>query len=509
MAIETAKCTLCGAIIEVDTIKDAIICPICHEAIVTEKAIKNYAGTKAINITAESSDFVIVARELKKYCGASNEVIIPDGVIKIGDGVFREMGITHIKIPESVKTIGKNAFFGCQDLASVIIPRSVTNIEEEAFCECSSLKEITIPSSVKVIGAYSFRDCKGLVEITVENGVESIGVGAFAGCTALSEVNIPESVTAIGAKTFQGCTSLSCFTVSDSVIEIGGFAFLNCRSLKKLTLGKCVKRIQGCAFSDCAAIEELYYKCEKTDFVEKGALLPFRSAGKNGMRVIIASNVKSIPECLFAYNPNISSVKFESESNCISIGNAAFFSCKNLTDIEIPASIRKIDINAFYECEKIRSVYISDLAAWCNIDFANEASTPACCGGADLYLCGELLKNITLPPEVKIVKCFTFRSFKRINEVVLHDGVTAIQTKAFVGCNLRKITVPASVTRIFEYAFFECTELKEWLFKGETYVEIGNIRSNSVLTVPKTAKKNYKTAVRNQILANKVKLITY
>ncbi len=116
--------------------------------------------------------------------------------------------ITNLVIPNSVKSIGDNAFFGCSGLTSITIPNSVTSIGERSFQGCSGLTSITIPNSVKSIGEGAFLCCSGLTSITIPNSVTNIGESAFSGCDDLTSVTIPNSVTSIGKMAFSGCSSL-------------------------------------------------------------------------------------------------------------------------------------------------------------------------------------------------------------------------------------------------------------------------------------------------------------
>lgn len=122
---------------------------------------------------------------ITSYSGYDVDITVPDTiddliVTAIDYGVFR--GITDlktIKLPDTLKTIGKNAFSRCSGLTSINIPSSLTSIEESAFSDCSSLTSIVIP-----------------------DGVTKLNSGCFAGCTSLAELKIPASVTVIDRNLF-------------------------------------------------------------------------------------------------------------------------------------------------------------------------------------------------------------------------------------------------------------------------------------------------------------------
>ena len=70
-----------------------------------------------------------------------------------------------VTIPNSVTSIGYEAFYGCTGLTSITIPNSVTSIGYEAFSRCTGLTSVTIGNSVTSIGSYAFYACTELTSI--------------------------------------------------------------------------------------------------------------------------------------------------------------------------------------------------------------------------------------------------------------------------------------------------------------------------------------------------------
>ena len=162
-------------------------------------------------------------------------------------------------IPNSVTSIGADAFSYCRSLTSVTIPDSVTSIGESSFYKCTSLTSVTIPDSVTSIGYKAFGSCESLTSVTIPDSVTSIGDGAFSCCTSLTSVTIPNSVTSIGDSAFYDCTSLTSVTIPNSVTIIGVAAFSCCTSLTSVTIPDSVTIIGGSAFFDCDNLTDVYY----------------------------------------------------------------------------------------------------------------------------------------------------------------------------------------------------------------------------------------------------------
>ena len=132
---------------------------------------------------------------------------------------------TNYTIPNSVTTIGEEAFGGCKSLVNINIPNSVTTIGRGAFKYCNSLTNINIPNSVTAIEDGAFANCKSLTNINIPNSVTTIGKIAFADCDSLTSINIPNSVTTIEDGAFNGCENLPFHIKSDIIQRFGEKVF--------------------------------------------------------------------------------------------------------------------------------------------------------------------------------------------------------------------------------------------------------------------------------------------
>ncbi len=332
-------------------------------------------------------------------CTSLLSVKIPGSVKEIGKSAFKRCtSLKTFTIPESIEKVGCFAFEYCDNLQSVTIPESVTEIERGAFSGCTSLRSIKIPESVTEIESGAFCDCTSLQNVYIPESVTKIGCFAFSGCTSLKSITIPESVISLESKVFKGCKSLEKVIIPDSVTAIGDYAFSECTSLLSIKIPESVKQIESCAFCDCTSLQNAY----------------------------IPKSVTKISKHAFWRCTSLRSLDIP--ENVTKIGSYALSDCTSLRSIKIPESVTEIESCAFCDCTSLQNVYIPD-----SVTKIGRLAFSGCTS----------LKSITIPVSVMEIDENAFYNCASLQSVTILNPKIKINKRAFSGCNgIAQVNLP-------------------------------------------------------------------
>ncbi len=246
-------------------------------------------------------------------------VTIPDSVTSIGNDAFSHCrSLEKVVISNQVTQIGEFAFFNCEKLTSATIGENVTSIGSGAFWGCKQLKQIAIPNRVTKIGTYIFADCAALTHVTIGTGIPQISDYMFSGCTSLPSLSIPRNIQTIGQYAFTGCANLAHITIAEGLTSISEYAFWECSGLTGITLPNSLTVIGKCAFSKCSALKN----------------------------VVCGTGLRVIEPQAFEICDSLVNVEFQ--DGLTTIGERAFYRCPDYQMVILPASVESVGINSFY-----------------------------------------------------------------------------------------------------------------------------------------------------------------
>lgn len=212
----------------------------------------------------------------------------------------------------------------------IIVPSEVTSVAASVFAGNTSLTSVTLPSSVAMIGTGVFANCTNLTTVTIQGNISSIPAQTFYNCVNLRSVYVPASVTSIGSDAFAECIGLTGITIPAAVASIGDRAFFDCVSLGGVSIPEAVSSIGTNAFAGCANMTSYSVASGNGHYASSGGCLYNKTMTK----------LLSCPE-------GRSSVTIADGTKII--GDHAFYQCKSIRSLTIPASVTTIEANAFAE----------------------------------------------------------------------------------------------------------------------------------------------------------------
>ena len=455
----------------------------------------------------------------------------------------------NIMIPEEidgkkVTAIGKDAFFRC-DITSVILSNTLKLIEDEAFLECPNVKELTIPASVDSIGKHAFNAWDALEQVTIEDSPNVLHAGR-GGSSVMSSMFSDQPLL---KKAYMGrnhiCPTVGAsmdyeinlfarshveeITFGDYVTEIQKHELLGCKSLKKVNLSKNITSIGDIAFDGCEllseiaipdGVEEIGRRAFNDCFVMPDQKLPskLRTIGQEAFRncvaltsVTIPASVQSIGANAFFWCIGVTSLKLEDSPNAIQLPCRVFDDFRNLKTLYIGRNyIAEYDWYGNFisnhptleeatvagDITEVQNQMLNGCAVLKKVTLGDKITRI----GIDAFTGCSILEDINLPAILEKIDTRAFRTCYALKETTFPTGLKEIGEEAYSECPLENIHIPASVEKIYNYAFNgtklgniycygtvppECTG---WLFPGTPLEKM-------TLYYPKGSRDVYKVAV--------------
>lgn len=305
--------------------------------------------------------------------------------------------------------------------AELVIPSSfrdkpVTEIEDSGFASCTDIKRIEIPASVKKIGNEAFRGCTALESVLFSEGavLDSIGNAAFYECEGLRQIELPSGIKYISYNLFYGCGSLRHAAIPEGITQIYDGAFGFCIALEDMRIPSTVQSIGDKAFKSCYALRSV-------EFGTEGGASALTCIGRGAFYGCRSMTELELPAALET------------------VGGLAFAYCEGLELISFTgAALETVGGSAFLGCSELRGVDIADIASWCSVNFLkNDYSNP-------IYIAqrfsvgGVPVIRLEIPEGVSKIGARAFKNATSVVSVVLPSSLEgsegAIGTDAFRYC---------------------------------------------------------------------------
>ena len=518
---------------------------------VTSIGTEAFRGCKYLNQVSLSYGLKSIGDGAFYNCDWISSIYIPSSVTSIGDSAFYYCdSLTSISIPSSVTSIGRSAFYGCSSVTSLTINNGVTTISPSAFSGCK-ITTLTIPESVSSIGYNAF-NCSTLESVYVNRLIPASIVDddddwdAFGWNNSKLVIYVPtesvdlykskwpeykNQIVSNGNEPTTKTTTFKYTTTDNAKISVSGVPvkshtysngegelvlygemdyiptslFYNKSTLTSITIPDHITKIGAFTTTNMKAFYGKFASADNRCLVVDGVLQYYAMA--SGTEYTIPDNVTSIAYPAFY---NCSSLTAITIPNTVtSIGNEAFYNCSKLTTITIPGSVATIGNYAFKNCTSLTTLDIQegvttigdDAFYGCNsLINVIVPSTVTSIGGYAFSGCtGKLTVNCNVP---NVIRYNGFYGAK-FTEVIIGEGVTTIGYAAFSGCNqIASVTIPESVNSIDSSAFSGCKQLSSVYCKTTTPPSLGgsyifyNNAADRLIYVPIESVEAYKSAER-------------
>ena len=479
-------------------------------------------GVSAFNGCARLCEIVIpdsvteIRTSAFRNCVSLKSAALGDGLKTLGRLAFADCtALEKVSIGGGLEAISQRAFEGCSALALVEV-KDINAFAAIAFADvsanplslagklaCGGEEVAALTLNAPVIADRAFYGCTGITSLSLSDAVLSVGENAFFGCSALSEVSFGTKIASVGADAFAECaavervkitdiaawckilftnsasnpltlaeelhlndTLVTSLVIPDGVTEIKDYAFKDYKRLMSVFVSDGVKKIGNLAFAGCSGVQVLsvpFVGGGTADTAYLGYIFGGLRYDQNGsvcprnLHTVTVNGGGAIASHAFYGCASVLSVTLK---NAETVGRQAFGYCTGLSSIHLPPTLASVDEGAFLGCDALSKVSITDIAAFCGVDFASAQSNPLSIA-KNLYLNGALLTELTVPDGVKGIGDFAFTNAIGITSLSLPEGLESIGESAFYGCEkIAALSLPDSLLTLGKAAFSLCTGLQ-------------------------------------------------
>lgn len=393
--------------------------------------------------------------------------------------------------------------------------KEVLGLASSLFADNEVIEEVTLPKTLKNLGCASFKNAVNLKKVTLQGEkVNTIPSSCFENCTNLSEIKFIDSIAYINANSFANC-SLQEFIAPKNLRSIGNEAFLNNKKLINVSFGN-VRNIFRSAFEGCTSLTEVnlpdtlenldedyvFYKCtnltkatlpkktmsiSKTIFNETKLYQDQSNWTNNGLYVdhylitlkkdfnansyIVNEGTKVIAKSVFSQLTSLTEVKLPESVEVLS--DLSFAYSNNISKVNIPNSVKKIGLNAFYGTAiyKDRNNYYQNALYYGNWLLAVENVT------------SDFIKNFVVKEGTTGIAdgdLLSYSTRSQLETLTLNEGLKYIGSKAFTNTNLKELNIPDSVSYIGFKSFFG-TQIKEITIPQSTICEENSFNADTLI----------------------------
>lgn len=269
--------------------------------------------------------------------------------------LYSKTTLTRLTLPEKITKIGREAFESTNITGSVIIPEGVIEIGDRAFINCKQLSgTLTLPSTLTKIESYAFHFCSGLIgNLSIPQSVTFIGEQAFYQCSGFTgSLFLPENLEYIGGNAFAFCEGFTgSITIPDKIKIIPNSLFDRCKGLNgQLRFAQDITKIERYAFNGCQFRGELSLPETLTQI------------GDNAFNSNLFSGSLKLPSSLNILETGIfwDCSRFTGiitiPEGITSIPTRMFAGCGQIEGIVLPASMEQIGEAAFNGCFQVNSI---------------------------------------------------------------------------------------------------------------------------------------------------------